>query len=434
MADARRILLTTFGSLGDLHPFVALSLELQKRGYHPVLGSIEHHRTAVETAGIEFRRIRTTLLETVDSEFITRLFHPRKGIEYLVRDLVMPALKSAYEDTVEAAKGASLLVAHPLTFATRTAARVLDIPWVTTQLAPMAYVSVFDPPVLPAAEFLSSLRRFGPTVFRCVTALGKWSVRSWSEPYIRFNTERGLTTPKDPMFDEHAPLLELALFSHLLGDKQPDWPPQAVVTGFPFYDAAEAASLPPDLEAFLKDGEPPIVFTLGSSAVLAPGRFYSESATAAHNLGRRAVLLTGTAPENRPTHLPPGVTAFDYAPFSLLFPRAAAIVHQGGVGTTGQAMRAGRPMLVMPYAFDQQDNGARVQRLGIARVVKRSDYTARRVAHELEYLFNTPSVIANASDVGRTVSAETGAAAAVDAIEHKLGHDRLLTRPAPIRE
>ena len=57
--------------------------------------------------------------------------------------------------------------------------------------------------------------------------------------------------------------------------------------------------------------------------------------------------------------LPKGVVAFDYAPFSLLFPRAAAIVHHGGIGTTGQAMRSGRPSLVMPCAWDQPDNAER---------------------------------------------------------------------------
>ena len=72
--------------------------------------------------------------------------------------------------------------------------------------------------------------------------------------------------------------------------------------------------------------------------------------------------------------LPEGVVAFDYAPFSLLFPRAAAIVHHGGIGTTGQAMRSGRPSLVMPCAWDQPDNAERAARLGIARTIARNRY------------------------------------------------------------
>ena len=88
--------------------------------------------------------------------------------------------------------------------------------------------------------------------------------------------------------------------------------------------------------AFLDDGPPPIVFTLGSSAVMDAGQFYEHSAAAAKLLGRRAVLLVGKDARNRPASLPDGVVAFDYAPFSELFPRAAAVVHHGGIGTTGR--------------------------------------------------------------------------------------------------
>src|SRR5262249_25609173 len=160
-----------------------------------------------------------------------------------------------------------------------------------------------------------------------------------------------------------------------------DWPRQTVVTGFPFFDQGEALS--PDLARFLEDGPPPLVFTLGSSAVLDAGRFYEHSAAAASELGVRAVLLVGTDAGNRPAYCPAGVAAFEYAAYSELLPRAAAVVHQGGVGTTAEAMRAGKPMLVMPYAHDQPDNAARMARSGIARVVSRYRYTAARAAAEL---------------------------------------------------
>src|SRR5205085_815485 len=99
------------------------------------------------------------------------------------------------------------------------------------------------------------------------------------------------------------------------------------------------------------------------------GPFYEHSAAAAKLLGRRAVLVVGKDTGNRPASLPDGVAAFDYVPFAGLFPRATAIVHAGGIGTTGLAMRSGRPMLVMPYAHDQFDNAARATRLGIARTI-----------------------------------------------------------------
>src|SRR5262245_27952102 len=147
---------------------------------------------------------------------------------------------------------------------------------------------------------------------------------------------------------QHSPALVLALFSKLLADKQPDWPPQTVITGFPFYDRDGEGGMSPELSNFLDTGPPPVVFTLDSSAVVDAGPFYEHSVAAAKLLGRRAVLLVGKDPRNRPAALPAGIVAFAYAPYSELCPRAAAVVHEGGIGTTAQAMRSGRPMLVMP--------------------------------------------------------------------------------------
>src|SRR5262249_29541061 len=154
----------------------------------------------------------------------------------------------------------------------------------------------------------------------------------------------------------------------------------AIITGFTFFDQDHEEEMPTELSHFLDEGSSPIVFTLGSSAVYDAGPFYEESAKAARQLGQRAVLLVGKDAGNGPASLPPGVVAFSYAPFSELFPRALAIVHQGGVGTTAQAMRAGRPMLVMPYGHDQPDNAARMVRLGIGRTISRRHYTAGRAA------------------------------------------------------
>ena len=160
----------------------------------------------------------------------------------------------------------------------------------------------------------------------------------------------------------------LALFSPLLARPQPDWPPNTQVTGFVFYETSH--ELPPDIEAFLDAGDPPVVFTLGTSAVGAAGDFYDESARAAETLGCRAILLTGTDSRNLPPRkLPSSIMTAGYVPHGAVFPRAAATVHHGGIGTTAQALRAGRPMLVVPHAHDQFDNAFRVQKLGVARTV-----------------------------------------------------------------
>jgi UDP:flavonoid glycosyltransferase YjiC (YdhE family) len=128
----------------------------------------------------------------------------------------------------------------------------------------------------------------------------------------------------------------------------------------------------------------------------------------------------GKNPRNQPASLPDGIVAFAYAPYSELFPRAAAIVHQGGIGTTAQAMRSGRPMLVMPYAHDQPDNAERVRRLRIARTIARYRYTPARAAAELRHLLDNPVYRQRASAVGRQMQRGDGVRDACDSLERLL--------------
>src|SRR3954463_12987994 len=117
-----------------------------------------------------------------------------------------------------------------------------------------------------------------------------------------------------------------------------------------------------------------------------------------------------------PAQLPKELFAADYAPYSSVFPRSACVVHQGGVGTTAQAMRAGVPQLVMPYGFDQPDNAARMVGLGVGLSVSRKQYRANRVMQQLHAL-SARSFHDRARDVGNKISAENGVSAACEAIE-----------------
>jgi UDP:flavonoid glycosyltransferase YjiC (YdhE family) len=293
-------------------------------------------------------------------------------------------------------------------------------------LQPLGFLSIYDPPVLPLAPFLAKARFLGPLFHRLLFAGGRRRVRPWCTPWHHLRAELGLpATPEDPLFEaQHAPSLVLALFSKVFAAKQADWPRQTLLTGFPFYDQDGDDALHPQLARFLDEGPPPIVFTLGSSAVLDAGAFYEHSAAACRLLKCRGVLLVGKETANCPQHLPEGVVAFDYAPHSQLFPRAAAIVHQGGIGTTAQAMRSGRPMLVMPYAHDQPDNAERLARLGIAHTISRQRYSAGRAAEALRDLLLNPAYARRGKEVGAAISQEDGARAACDALTGLLSADR----------
>ncbi len=140
--------------------------------------------------------------------------------------------------------------------------------------------------------------------------------------------------------------------------------------------------LSPELARFLDAGSPPVVFTLGSSAVFLPGRFIPKSIEAVRTLGCRAVLLVGKDLRNQPVQLLPEAALISRirAVFGAVL-RAAAVVHQGkGVGTTAQALRAGVPMCVVPYSHDQPDYARRCVGLGVARTVARGQYRAGRGA------------------------------------------------------
>jgi UDP:flavonoid glycosyltransferase YjiC (YdhE family) len=210
------------------------------------------------------------------------------------------------------------------------------------------------------------------------------------------------------------------MFTKLLAAPQPDWPPHTTIVGYCFYDRKSGhEALHPALEAFLDAGPPPLVFTLGSTAVFDPGTFFEESAAAARSLGRRAVLLCGKS-------RPPGLEGADlhladYAPYSLLFPRAEAVVCSGGIGTVGQCLRAGVPFVVVPFGNDQPDNAARCLRLGVSRTLPKKRYRREFAREAIGGLLDDPAARPESRNAAGVVSGEDGVQAACDAIEKQLG-------------
>jgi rhamnosyltransferase subunit B len=418
MEPGRRIVITTWGSLGDLYPYIAIGLGLKALQHDVILGTSECYRRKIEELGLGFRAVRPDCTWLEDPEMVRRIAHPRWGL-IRAAQMVLPALRQTYEDTLVAAEGAELLVSNLGTSATRLVAEKRGIAWASAMHIPTLFFSAYDPPLLPGFPGLSKTLRFlGPAFWGPLGNSLNWAGRWLARPWHHLRQEIGLPPAPagNPLTEGYSPWLHLALFSKRLVDKQPDWPAQTIVTGFPWFDHDGSAGLPPALSQFLDGGPPPIVFTLGTAVAADAGPFYECSAQAARLLGRRAVLILKD-PRNRLPALPEGAAAFEYARFSELFPRAAAIVHHGGIGTTGLAMRSGRPMLIMPCAWDQPDNAERVARLGISRTVPRHRYTPTRVAAELRRLLHDPAYARRASEVGAQIRLENGVRVACDALE-----------------
>lgn len=416
-----RIVLTTIGSLGDLHPMIAIAIKLRQRGHDVVFATHQVYQSKIEALGFEFHSMRPDNTALNNPQQMARMMDLQTGSEYIVRKWVCPNLPQMYADLMHSAKDADFIFAGEGVIAASLVAEKLGIRWGSSAMAPISFFSAYDPPVLAPFPFLSKLRGFGSIINQGVINFAKVVSQSWGEPVHQFRRELGLPPLKGNPFidDKFSPYLVLALFSPVLAKPQPDWVANTVITGFTFYDGSQdRTELTKELKQFLDAGEPPIVFTLGSAAVLDPGNFYQESIQAAKQLNRRAVLLIGknTPPEN----LSEEILAVNYAPYSQIFPHACAIVHQGGIGTTAQALRAGRPTLVMPYSHDQPDNAARVDRLGTSRTIPRKEYSASQAAKELSKLLNNSSYSAKAAEVGGIIKKENGVCVACDQIEKQL--------------
>lgn len=423
----KRIVLSTFGSFGDVHPYIAIALELKARGHHLVIATSEVYREKMDAVGIDFHPVRPDMPSydqpEVLADLVGRAMDPKTGGE-VVADMVVPHLRDIYEDLDAATDGVDLLLTHPLPLVGPIIAQKKRLNWLSSVLAPASFLSVYDPVVPPQWPWLYHAMRLSPWIGRGVMALAKTKLDKIMQPVYELRADLGMPRGQQPILNgQHSPTKVLALFSKLLAKPQRDWPANTVVTGFPFYDRRDffgETEMPHGLIEFLDSGPAPIVFTLGSSAYWVARNFYRDSIEAARRLGRRALLLIGHARNMPPSPLPEGVATFEYAPYSEVLPRACAIVHQGGVGTTGQGMRSGKPVLIVPHAHDQFDNAARVERLGCGRVLPRPRYNAESAARELRFLLENQSYSAAASSVGDVVRQENGARVAADEIEKAL--------------
>ncbi len=417
-----RIVLSNIGTLGDTNPLIALALELKRRGHTPVMALPAVYESRIRPLGLEFHAVRPDI-DPTNTILVEMIYDIKNGTERGLRDFLFPALRQTYDDLLDAATKparADLLLLGELNYAGPIVAEVTGIPWASYVLAPLSFFSAFDPPVLPPYPRLARADRFVPGFGRVIKRVARFISRKWPEPIYELRRELGLPKGANPLFDaKHSPSLVLALFSRVLGVEQKDWPAHTLITGFCYYDAdAGNQALPPNLEKFVSAGEPPVVFTLGSAAVLAAGDFYEVSAQAALRLGIRAVLLIGTDPRNQmKTALPESICVAEYAPYSELFNRSAMVVHQGGVGTTAQCLRAGKPMLIMPFSHDQPDNARRMLRLKVGRVIQRGKYTPWRVARKLKQMLAAPLLAQRSSSVAQQLAGENGVRTACDALE-----------------
>jgi rhamnosyltransferase subunit B len=390
---------------------------LQAAGFRAEIATSAEYRAKVEAEGLGFHEVGPSL-ERLRADLgmdLAQITHAIAASDtFLFERIMTPYLDSATRRMITAARGASAIVGGSFAAGAVMAAEALDLPFVAVALQPTVVFSAYDPPRLPKAPWLAPAVG-GPRLWlnRATIAIGRASTNRWTRPVNAVRHALGLPLTRDNLFFDagRRAVLSLGLYSPLLGPRQPDAPKAFDVVGYAPYDSdlGGPVSLPPALEAFLATGPAPLVFTLGSAAVNIPGVFYREGLAAARRLGRRAVLLVGPEGDASLVDGAGDAIALPYAPYSLLFPRVAAVVHQGGVGTTQQALRAGRPQLVVPHLGDQFDNGARIARLGVGTTIARAAYRTETAAAVLDKMLNDANMIAAARRIGAIAAKEDGA-------------------------
>lgn len=435
----KRIVLTSVGSFGDLHPFISVSLALKARGLDSVIATSEGYRQKIEREGVSFHPVAPGPDQLLEDTGLTLGDIVRKimqsGTKFIVEKVVMPYVERSYENLCEAMRGADLVVASSLSLVARIAAEKLGLPVVSLLLSPCVFFSAEEPAHFMEIPWLPRFRQvLGARATKMVLDLGRSQSRRQTKRLTAFRRQLGLNVPAgDDVLD--GPLRAdriFALYSPLLGPLPPDAPPNTTIAGFTFYDseAGGPVGLPRALEDFLAADSAPLVFSLGSVGVHAAGDFYETAAATARRLGMRAVLLVGSEAEARLARLSShDLFVAGYAPHSLIFPRAAAVIHHGGIGTVAQTLRAGRLHLVCPMLGDQADNAERLVTLGVARRLDHKRVTVDRAAEALGSLLADKRAAGRAADLANQVALENGASAAADGIAALLGSPASLAMP-----
>lgn len=404
-------ILALTGSAGDLFPFLRLGEQLRARGQRVTVVAPSLHGPLVAQAGLDFHG---TFADPVTLNH-PDLWHPQRGFR-VVWDAVRPGLAELLPFVAAQDPGQPcVIVAHPLALPAADLCRsVRALAIIGVYLAPSNIPTSYDPMML------------GPL------AIPRWvpmAVRRWLWRLVAtrlldpvalpgINGDRaaqGLApAPGVLALMRSVPELSVTMFPPWFGPPQPDWPTPLMTGDFPLYDPAPDAAFSSELLAFLAAGAPPIVFTHGTGNHQA-APYFAHALAAVQRLGLRAIFLTGHRQQVAAT-LPPTVLWQEYLPLKKLLPEVALLVHHGGIGTTAEAMRAGVPQLIVPLAYDQFDNGARVQALKVGAVLRHGRLSTAALCTALQGLLSSAEVTTHCDAMRSRMAASPALVPVVEAI------------------
>ncbi len=402
-----KVLIAAAGSHGDVLPYIALGKEMRRRGHEVVFYTnpfFEHYLKDTD--------FRVVLLGTIEDHMAVwsdrNGKQPFKAFQHVTTYFF--GLCRPYYDAMltEIDSGNVVTVGHPLLLATRFLRETHGIPTATVHLAPVAFRSNHYPskllPIWITPKMPLAVKNL---VWQAMDTL--YFDPNVNVPFNELRKEFGL----QPLYKVFRRWMSQAdavvgLFPEWFAVQHSDWVVPVHFAGFPFMPHHPEQQLPPEVEAFLQAGEPPVLFTAGTASAMAQD-FFTSSIKACVRGKFRGIMLT-PYDDQMPEHLPEGVVHFKFVPFHLLLPRLAAIVHHGGIGTTSLALQAGVPQLIRPVAYDQFDNANRlVNMMGVAKQLFPAAYNSRTVAYTLRKLISDVKVRERCRSYAQNLSYETRA-------------------------
>lgn len=415
-----RVVISTAGSSGDLHPYIALGLGLRLRGHAVVFALEESFAGRLRAEGFETLPLRGDMraqLTPYAREMVSGA-DAIASLRIMSQRYLAPPLRENIALLRDLCADADLLIASVGQTAASAVAELSGVRWVTVALSP-TLPSAWVAPTRAAAWLPAGAQR---AANRALWALGGAAIARASDPPLNAVRAAYGLPPRHRLLGDGAlsPTLTAVAVSPTFFPRPPDWPASAQVTGFLYWDVPADWREPPALAEFLSGKRPVVAVSSGSMGADvgdAFAGFFAASVAAIHRAGARALVIgAGDAfSEDGPDTL-----RLEYAPFSLIYPRCAAVIHHGGAGTLGQSLRAGVPMLIAPWGADQFFHALLAERAGVGRTLARRRFTADRARAALTALLHEPRYRERAQALARQIAQEDGVGALCDAIETAL--------------
>jgi UDP:flavonoid glycosyltransferase YjiC (YdhE family) len=405
---------------GDVFPYVPIAAELSRRG-HEVTYVVprEFHP---QLSGEQFRCVHSgtdfSPIELDDcGPFIAR-WGNRLGGAMLLRlyfgRFTVPHLPALFEAIDHELANADVLVSHPAaSIVGAMSCERRGLPWIVGDLFPMLVPTSNAPP--------AAMPNLGKRVNKALWRLGGSRVVdpfTSRRDFVKFRKGLGLDTSRDwNVVDARlSPYRNLGLASRHYVHIQPDWPANYDLVGFTSWHGPDGGHLPADVVAFLADGPPPVIVTLGSSGASARPEVFEQVAAFLDQVGERGVFLTSNeviTDRVRAAGVGPPHGVWPFVALEPLLPHARALVQSGAHGTNALALEAGIPSVIVPSMFDQQWHARRQEQLGTGIWARRQ----RDLPNALRRLLNDASMADRAHELATKMQSEHGVTAACDEIE-----------------